>query len=71
MRRQKALHWKVDATPPEPVITFFREVEGRGNVCTKPFNKRALLHEINIKRSRGDADLMSWQTALRDLSYAH
>ena len=71
MRHQNKLRWEVDANSPEPMIKFFRAVEGRGDVSTKPFSKHALLHEINIKRTRGDADLIMWQTALRDLIHIH
>lgn len=71
MQHHKPLRWEIDASSQEPVVIFFREVEGHGNVRTKPFNKQDLMHEIDVKRTRGDDDVKSWQEALQDLTHLH
>lgn len=72
MHTNDDLHWEITPAHESPVttsnwaptVTFYRTVEGHGNVRSNPFTKEALIAEIEIKKNRGDHDISPWQEAL-------
>ena len=77
MQALEPLHWEISASTipsvnQEPIVTFYRTIDGQEDVRSRPFNRAELMTEIEIKKKRGDIDLSPWYQALDKMNqYLH